>query len=82
MHPRRPLLKRVAVWTAAFVLLLAGYVASSAFVVCITVKNYPASLPVLKVIYSPIEVYVREKLPGTKMLERYARWVQNALDVH
>jgi hypothetical protein len=41
-HPRRPLLKRVAIWTAAIVLLLVWYVASFPFLIVACRKFCPA----------------------------------------
>ena len=82
MHPRRPLLKRVAIWTAAVVLLLAWYVASFPFLI-VACRNFcPGARPALGAVYYPVVWYIERDLPGARtyhdyynQCSRYARGV-------
>jgi hypothetical protein len=81
MHPRRPLLKRVCLWTAAVVLLLAGYLAGMPFVITATILHAPALLPAAWAFYSPVTYAIANDLPGTNAYESYYRWCMESLGV-
>jgi hypothetical protein len=81
MHPRRPLLKRVAVWTAAVVLLLALYVLGGPFVILLCERHGPAIVPVLEIIYAPLMYVDRDsQAPGHFAFQAYAKWCDDTLD--
>jgi len=75
MHARRPLLKRVAVWTAAVVLLLVSYVLGAPFVARYCARYVPAAQPAFVVIYAPL-VHVAHvpDAPGHESFIAYVEW--------
>jgi hypothetical protein len=79
MRARRPVLKRIALWTAAVVLLLAGYVAGAPFANYFDRGN-PIARPVLRVLYVPL-VYVAANpdAPGHDLLTSYLGWSDQLL---
>jgi hypothetical protein len=82
MHPRRPLLKRVTLWTAAVVLLLAGYVGGSPFVAFVVERHGPPqSWRAFEVVYAPL-IYIVENpnAPGHAALAAYVEWSMETLD--
>lgn len=81
MHPRRPLLKRVAVWTAAVVLLLAGYVGSAPFVVNLVLPRFPAAEPAIIAIYAPLLLYTKghPNWPGNRAFVEYEAWCRRVI---
>jgi len=80
MPTRRPILKRVALWTAAVVLVLAGYLASLPFVDFVD-SRYPVARPVLVVLYSPILLVIgREDAPGHDLYIAYLEWAREHLE--
>jgi hypothetical protein len=81
MHPRRPLLKRVALWTAAVVLLLASYVLGAPFVAFFGQRYTPKLEPVFIAVYAPL-VYVSRNsdAPGHTEFNAYVQWCHNTLD--
>jgi hypothetical protein len=79
MHLRRPLLKRVAIWTAAAVLLPLSYLVRAPFVIVFLSTKFSSTLPVLVIAYEPAEMYLRSDLPGSALYERYAAWTVEAL---
>jgi hypothetical protein len=82
MPYRRPLLKRIALWTGAVVLLLAWYLAGAPFVAVASDRYLPAATPILAVVYSPL-VYVtgRPDRPGSgfEFYRQYLRWCYKTL---
>jgi hypothetical protein len=76
---RRPLLKRIALWTAAVVLLLVAYLAGAPIAVMLSLRHFPRALPVLKIAYYPLDSYLIADLPGSTLYIEYARWVQRSL---
>ena len=79
MPTRRPLLKRVALWTGAVVLLLAGYLAGMPFSAYVVGKHVPQLEPVGEVFYAPVIFAVKSDFPGSKLYMRYCVWCLNAL---
>jgi hypothetical protein len=76
-HTRRPLLKRVTLWTAAAVLLLTSYVLGAPFVILISGRHCPRALPFLDAAYAPLHVYVNtQQIPGSSSYNDYALWCQ------
>lgn len=77
---RRPLLKRACLWTAAMVLVIASYLAGAPVVAALTMRHQPSALPILVVVYAPIDSYLDARLPGSTLYERYAHWVLASLE--
>ena len=73
MPARRPLLKRVALWTGAIVLLLAGYLAGMPFA-AVTASKFPALQPVAIVVYAPLIFAARDGWPGSRAYQSYVDW--------
>ena len=81
MPTRRPLLKRVALWTGAVVLLLASYVLGAPFVDFAATRYAPPFVePVLKAVYAPIIFLDRNpEAPGHHAFQAYLTWCQEKL---
>jgi hypothetical protein len=74
---RRPLLKRIAVWTAAVVLLVVSYVGGAPIVILLAGRHYPHALPFLDAAYAPLHAYVNTpEVPGSEAYYDYALWCQ------
>jgi len=72
---RRPLAKRAALWTAAVVLMLVGYIAGAPIVAAFAIKHHPSTVPWLVVVYGPVDYYCRHpELPGCEIYLSYVRW--------
>src|SRR5262245_41742340 len=78
---RRPILKRVAVWTAVVVLAFAGSIASAPPVANLVQLRFPTAMPVVAGIYSPIVLFARAYPNGPTMsaFKAYDRWWRNRL---
>ena len=76
MQPRRPLLKRVAVWTAAVVLLLAGYVAGMPFAELAVLRFVPSLEPAALAFYAPVIYAIKREFPGKDAYLQYYAWCQ------
>jgi hypothetical protein len=76
---RRPLLKRVALWTAAVVLLLAGYLAGMPFAEHVVVNHVPSLEPAALAFYAPVIYAIKSEYPGTEPYLRYYKWCTRAL---
>jgi len=70
-------LKRIAVWTAVFVLLLALYVASCPFVIALN-RRYDLGLRLaIKVSYAPTLLILNDRdAPRNDLYLAYAMWCQ------
>ena len=81
MPTRRPLLKRVALWSGAFVLLLVGYVAGAPFVAYFGERLFPPGKPVFMAVYAPL-VYIAKDAgaPGHAEFTAYLQWCHRSLD--
>lgn len=80
MHPRRPHLKRITVWTAAVALSLVGYVAGAPFVTGLAARKFPAAIPALTVAYSPlIWVSRHDDAFGHESWVSYVQWCDDSL---
>jgi hypothetical protein len=78
---RRPLLKRVALWTAAAVLFLVWYVASAPFVEFAALRYARVAEPVLVVFYAPLIFVARNPdAPGHYEFLAYLDWCHRALN--
>lgn len=82
MHPRRPLLKRVALWTAAVVLLLGGYVAGMPIAAYAVGKYADWAEPVGVIVYAPLIYALKNDLPGSEPYEAYCEWCIEWLSVN
>lgn len=75
MPKRRSTLKRVALWTAAVVVLLVGYVAGAPFVAVVTERYFPSSAPFFRVVYAPLGYVARDRdAPGHEAFKAYVTW--------
>jgi hypothetical protein len=80
MPSRRPLRKRVALWTAAVVVFLAWYVLAAPFVEFAATKYAPRTTPVLIVFYAPLIFVARDpEAPGHDAFLAYLGWCQEWL---
>ena len=70
----RPILKRIAVWTAGVALLLSMYVAGEPIVTGIVLCRFRAAIPVVSLVYEPVNRYRKWQLPGYERLWRYRQW--------
>jgi hypothetical protein len=70
----RPMLKRAALWTAAFVVLVVWYVGAAPFVAFMLQRYLPASKPIFDVVYAPL-VYIAktDDAPGHDLFLAYAQ---------
>src|SRR5262245_42821356 len=81
MSARHPLQKRIAVWTAVAVLLLAAYVLGAPFVILLAGRHCPRALPFLDATYAPLHVYVNNpEVPGSDAYNNYALWCQRQFE--
>jgi len=72
---RRHVLKRIAVWTAAVVLLLVAYIAGAPIIGGLIALNFPAALPCVRAAYAPLGYYCMESdWPGSSYYRSYAEW--------
>lgn len=77
MPSQRPLLKRAASWTAALLLLIAGYVLGAPFAILLIARHCPAALPIIDAAFAPLHVYANDTaLPGSAVYVSYADWCQ------
>lgn len=74
MFKPRSLLKRAALWTAAVVLGIVGYVAGMPFVRYVAYSYVPASAPFLEIVYAPVIFAIDRELPGTRAYISYCFW--------
>jgi len=75
MHLRRPILKRIAMWTAAVVLLPVLYMSGAPIVGGWVALNFPAALPIVRTAYAPLSYYCMESdWPGSSYYRTYAEW--------
>jgi len=85
MRPRRPLLKRVVLWMAAIVLLLASYILGAPFAAFFAQKYLPVAVaqPVFMVVYAPL-IYVSHdpNAPGHLEFVAYLNWCRSKLELH
>jgi hypothetical protein len=81
MHARRPRLKRIAVWTAAVVLLLAGYIGGAPVVAFFAQRYLPQSESFFQVVYAPL-LYVAQnpEAPGHAEFTAYLMWAFESLE--
>lgn len=81
MPARRPLLKRVALWMTAIVLLLVVYVLGAPFVAYFGQRLVPAGKPVFEVLYAPLIYVSRDPgAPGHAEFTAYLQWCHRELD--
>jgi hypothetical protein len=78
---RRPLLKRACLWTAAVVLLLAGYVQSAPLFGVLMMNWFPAAHPLYKTVYGPLIRYIHSDLPGARTTGYYCAWCEVRLQL-
>ena len=72
MPTRRPLLKRVALWTGAVVLLLTWYPLGAPFAVYFFAYRFPAAMPAVTVLYFPLDYFLRhEEILGSQAYRYY-----------
>lgn len=74
MAAHRSLLKRAALWTAAVVLGIVGYVAGMPIVGYVAFAYAPASMPFLEIVYAPVIFALDRELPGTRAYLTYYFW--------
>jgi hypothetical protein len=74
MLARRPILKRLVVWSLAAALLLTSYVAGEPFVTYLAVCRCQPAIPVVHAVYAPLIAYRIRGLPGTTSLRTYSLW--------
>ncbi|MFO1092968.1 MAG: hypothetical protein U0992_06600 [Planctomycetaceae bacterium] len=80
MPTRRSILKRLAVGVAGTVLLLVSYIAGGPMVVFLVLPRYPATMPVLQVVYGPLDHYCTQPgLPGADRYRDYVEWCRSQL---
>ena len=81
MSSRRPILKRIAAWTAAAAMLLVAYVAGAPFVTGLAARKCPSVIPALVVAYAPL-VYLtqHDDVIGHETWARYVQWCENSLN--
>lgn len=78
---RRTILKRITFWLAAIVLAFVGYLTSAPMVVALVLPRFPASFPVLYVVYRPLDYYTRHpECPGSDSYRAYAEWCRERLE--
>lgn len=82
MQTRRSLLKRVTLWTAGVVLLLASYVGGAPLVFWTVVSRFPEAAPVMRVVYAPVMYFCdHSDWPGSEAYQEYAVWCANLLGI-
>jgi len=70
---RSPSFKRVAVWLAAPLVLIASYVLGAPVVAGVVQARLPAIEPAVKVLYAPLIFYAQQpELPGSQWFSAYA----------
>jgi len=80
MPTRRPILKRVAVWTAGVLLAFVLYLAGAPLVIFTVLPRFPAIVPVFKILYGPIDYYGRQDgWPGSHSYRNYVEWCRDRL---
>lgn len=81
MLTRRPILKRVAVWTAGVVLAFVLYLLGAPIVIFTVVPRFPSATPVLMVLYLPLDYYCDPSAdrPGADLYRDYAEWCRDKL---
>lgn len=78
MPARRTLLKRITLWTAAAVLVLASYILGAPLVWFGTWRYAPELIPVVNVLYAPFNFYCSHpELPGSRSVSDYYAWCYN-----
>jgi len=83
MHSRRSRLRRVVLWPAAAVLLLAAYALSPPFLSYWVTRYAPPAMPVLRALWSPLELYARHPAwPGSRAYVEYEMWANRRLQDH
>lgn len=78
MLPRRAIVKRCRLWTAAIALLDTAYLALEPFVVTAVDIRYRWMRPMTDVIYVPVGAYLSDhELPGSESFGHYVRRCSN-----
>lgn len=73
--------RKAAIWSAVIVMLPVWYVLAAPFIVIPVEKYFPASVPLLKVVYAPL-IYVVDnpEAPGHIEFQIYVNWCDRRLD--
>jgi len=80
MASRRPLVKRLAAWTAAAVLLVSMYLASYPCNLFIAVRHWSRAIPMLQFLYAPLNVYSRNPTYfGSLTYKEYTGWAYSTI---
>jgi len=73
-------LKRGLRWSAVTFALLTAYIASPPFLAYWSQRHVPALVPVLRALWSPLELYARHpRWPGSTMYVGYEQWAYEQL---
>lgn len=80
-HPHLDvILKRVALWTIAVVVLPAGYFAGAPFALFAVRRYAPELIPLLEVAYCPVWLLVEHGFPGEGAYAAYWEWAHDACE--